>query len=188
MTIPLLIEMTVNWYGGGKRRVGTVSRTGHWYKAGKGLVPLRWVFVRDLTGNHRQEYFFTTDLTRTPAEVITHYASRWNIETTFQELRAHLGLETTRGWCQKTVLRAAPCLFGLYSVVAALFALLPEGKRVGGVAWRGKEGISFSDAVCAVRRWLWTEAVFPQADAKQEFEKLPEPIRELLLTTLAPAA
>ncbi len=54
--------MTVSWYGGGKRRVGTVSRAGHWYKGGDGLVPLRWVFVRDLTGTHRDEYFFTTDM------------------------------------------------------------------------------------------------------------------------------
>jgi hypothetical protein len=188
MATPVLIEMTVSWYGGGKRRVGTASRTGHWYKAGEGLVPLRWVFVRDLSGTHREEYFFTTDTALTPAQIIAHYASRWNIETTFQELRAHLGLETTRGWCQETVLRAAPCLFGLYSVVAALFALLPQEKRVGGVSWRGKERVSFSDALCAVRRWLWTEAIFPQADAKPGFEKLPTSVRELLLTTLAPAA
>jgi hypothetical protein len=119
--------------------------------------------------------------------VVSGYGRRWSIETTFQELRAHLGLETTRGWCEKTVLRVAPCLLGLYSVVAALFAL-PEEKRVGGVSWRGKEGVSFSDALCAVRRWLWTEAVLPQADAKPGFEKLPTPVRELLLTTLAPAA
>jgi hypothetical protein len=81
-----------------------------------------------------------------------------------------------------------PCLFGLYSVVAGLFALLPQQKRVGGVVWRGKEGVSFSDALCAVRRWLWTEAVFPQADAQREFEKLPQSLRELLFTSLAPAA
>jgi hypothetical protein len=180
--------LTVNWYGGGRRRVGTVSRAGYWYKAGAGLVPLRWVYVRDQTGTHREEYFFTTDPSLTPAEIIAHYASRWNIETTFQELRAHLGLETTRGWCAKTVSRAAPCLIGLYSVVAGLFALLPEEKRVGGVSWRGKADASFSDALCAVRRWLWAEAVLPQAGATREFEKLPAPVRELLLTTLAPAA
>src|SRR5687767_2217274 len=45
MTTPVLTAMTVNWYGGGKRRVGTVSRAGHWYKAGAGLVPPRWAFV-----------------------------------------------------------------------------------------------------------------------------------------------
>jgi hypothetical protein len=48
--------------------------------------------------------------------------------------------------------------------------------------------VSFSDALCAVRRWLWAEAVLPQAGARHEFQKLPEPVRELLLTTLAPAA
>ena len=188
MTTPLLTAMTVSWYGGGTRRVGTVGRTGHWYKAGDGLVPVRWVYVRDHTGTHREEYFFTTDTTLMPAEVIAHYASRWNIETTFQEMRAHLGLETTRGWRERTVVRAAPCLFGLYAVVAALFALLPEGKRAGGVNWRGKEGVTFSDALGAVRRWLWTESIFPQADADRAFEKLPEPVRQLLLTALAPAA
>jgi hypothetical protein len=187
-TAPLRTALTVSWYGGGTRRVGVVHRTGHWYKAGKGVVPLRWVFVRDLTGTHREEYFFTTDAALTPARIIAHYASRWTIETTFQELRAHLGLETTRGWRERTVLRAAPCLFGLYSVVAARFALLPEEKRGGGVSWRGKEDVSFSDALGAVRRWLWAESILPQAEAWHEFQKRPEPVRELLFTSLAPAA
>jgi hypothetical protein len=187
-TTPALTEMTVSWYGGGKRRVGTVGRTGHWYKAGEGLVPLRWVFVRDRTGTHREEYFFATDTTLTPAEIVAHYASRWNIETTFQELRAHLGLETTRGRCRKTVLRAAPCLFGLYSVVAVLFHALPVAKRTGAVAWPGKATVTFSDALSAVRRWLWDETVLPQAGDGTALQKLPEPVRELLLTTLAPAA
>jgi hypothetical protein len=46
------------------------------------------------------------------------FTGRWNSETPFQELRSSLGLERTRGWCTRTVLRAAPCLFGLYRVVA----------------------------------------------------------------------
>src|SRR5215218_4969869 len=35
-----LRRRTVAWYGGGTRRVGTLSRTGHWYKSGAGLVPV----------------------------------------------------------------------------------------------------------------------------------------------------
>ena len=69
------------------------------------------------------------------------------METTFQEARAHLGLETTRGWCRRTVLRAAPCLFGLYSVVALLFVALPQGERQGAVHWPGKAVLTFSDAL-----------------------------------------
>ncbi len=181
-------RLEVGWYGGGKRRVEILDGTGHWYKAGKKLVPIRWVFVRDTTGTHRDEYFFTTDRALTPAEVIGHYCGRWNIETTFQESRSGLGLERTRGWCRKTVLRAGPCLLGLYTVVAILFHALPEAKRVGAVSWPGKTTVTFSDALCAVRRWLWDEAVLPQAGDDTALQKLPEPIRELLLTTLAPAA
>ncbi|MGZ6870320.1 MAG: IS701 family transposase, partial [Frankiaceae bacterium] len=104
-----LRRRTVGWYGGGTRRVGLLSRTGHWYKSGAGLVPIRWVFVRDRDGTHRDEFFFSTDPTLDPVTIIETYTARWNLETTFQELRALLGLETTRGWCRNTVLRAAPC-------------------------------------------------------------------------------
>ncbi len=183
-----LTRLTVGWYGGGTRRVGTKAGAGHWYKAGQGLVPIRWVFVRDLTGAHRAEYFFTTDPAGTPAAVIEHYCGRWNIETTFQECRSCLGLESTRGWCRATARRAAPCLFGLYSVVAALYHALPDGKRVGRVAWPGKAGVTFSDAVTAVRRWLWADGAFLQACDDASVKKPPPPMRDFLLNRLAMAA
>jgi hypothetical protein len=182
-------RLQVGWYGGGRRRVEVVSGTGHWYKAGQGLVPVRWVFVRDRDGTHRDEYFFTTDPTLPLKDLIGAYTARWNIETTFQELRAYLGLETTRGWCARTVLRAAPCLFGLYTVVALLYEQLPaEAQGAGGVDWDGKEGVTFSDAITAVRRWLWGNWVFAQGDHAPALAKLPEPLREVLLYALAPAA
>jgi DDE superfamily endonuclease len=183
-----LSRRRVGWYGGGTRRVGVLSGTGHWYKGGQGLVPVRWVFVRDLEGTHRDEYFFTTDLSLTPEARIGHYAGRWNLETTFQEARAPLGFGTTRGRGRRTVLRVAGCLLGLYSVVAVLYHALPQGKRSGRVGWDRKAGVTFSDALCAVRRWRWAEAVLPQAGAPGASEKLPGPVQELLLTTLAPAA
>jgi hypothetical protein len=181
-------RLSVVWYGGGTRRVEAATGVGHWYKGGCGLVPVRWVFVEDATGTHRDEYLFTTDPALSPDAVVGIYCGRWNIETTFQETRSALGLETTRGWCQKTVLRAGPCLLGLYTVVAVLFHSLPAAKRCGGVSWPGKATVTFSDALGAVRRWLWAEAILPQAGAHTGLEKLPEPVRELLLTTLAPAA
>lgn len=183
-----LAPLEVGWYGGGRRRVAVLDGTGHWYKAGHGLVPVRWVFVRDRGGTHRDEYFFTTDSSLTPAAVIGHYCGRWNIETTFEEARSGLGLETTRGRCRNTVVRAAPGLLGLYTVVAILFAALPAAKRTGAVTWPGKATVTFSDALSAVRRWLWDEAILPQAGDATALQKLPDPVRELLLTTLAPAA
>jgi Transposase DDE domain len=182
-------QHNVAWYGGGRRDVEVVSGTGHWYKGGAGLVAVRWVYVRDLSGTHRDEYFYTTDLGLAPPEVVEHYAERWNIETTFAEMRSYLGLETTRGRCARTVLRAEPCLFGLYGVVALLYEQLPaEAQAESGADWEGKATVTFSDAITAVRRWLWTSWVFATGGHDDPFTKLPEPLRRTLLYGLAPAA
>jgi hypothetical protein len=180
---------TLAWYGGGSREAELVSGTGHWYQAGKGLVELRWVYVHDLSGTHRDEYFFSTRVTMSPQEVVETYTKRWNIETTFQEMRAYLGLETTRGWKKETVLRVAPCLFGLYSVVVCLYLLAPAKYRdKPGVQWTGKQDVTFSDAIAAVRKWLWVEWVFRLAGGQDSFAKLPEGFQDLILNGLAPAA
>lgn len=178
---------TVAWYGGGTRSVGTVTGVGHWHKAGRGLVAIRWVFVEDRSGTHREEYFFTTDPTMRVVAVIEAYCGRWNLETTFQECRSCLGLETTRGRCRSTVLRAAPCLFGLYTVVAILYASLSKEKRTGGVAWPGKATVTFSDALTSVRRWIWSDGILSPALETAGVPKLPTEVRELLLHGLAPA-
>jgi hypothetical protein len=182
-------RLDVAWYGGGRRRVEVVTGSGCWYRSGKPLVPLRWVFVHDRTGTHREEYFFTTDLAMTPKTVIETYTGRWSIETMFQEARSYLGLETTRGWSRPTVLRAAPGLFGLYTVVAWLYAELPRRyTRVRVVDWPGKCDVTFSDAITAVRRWLWVEWVFAIPGHSEAFSKLDGPMRQILLHGLAPAA
>ncbi len=86
------------------------------------------------------------------------------------------------------MLRAAPRLLGLYSVVALLFVALPERERRVSVRWPGKAVVTFSDALAAVRRWLWSEWVFPQAAGATPVEQLPEPLRALVFSALAPAA
>ncbi len=182
-------RLNVAWYGGGRRAVEVVTGTGQWYEAGAPLVPVLWVWVRDLTGTHRDEYFFTTDPSWTAAQVIETYTGRWNIETTFEEMRAYLGLETTRGWTEPTVLRVAPCLFGLYTVAAALYVQLPaRWRRHGLIAWPGKQDVTFSDAITAVRRWLWVEWVFAIPGHHRAFAKLGRPFQDMLLAGLAPAA
>jgi hypothetical protein len=152
-------------------------------------VALRWVFVHDVTGSHRAEYFFTTGVAMAAAEVIETYVGRWDEETTSQEMRAYLGLETTRGWEERTVLRAAPCLFGLYTVVACLDSPLPKRYvRVRAVQGVGKQDVTFADAITAVRRRLWREWVVALPGHQEAFAKLTRPFRSLLLHALAPPA
>jgi hypothetical protein len=182
-------RLNVAWYGGGRRDVEVVTGTAHWYEAGAPLVAVLWVWVHDCTGTHRDEYFFTTDVGWSAAQVIETYTGRWSLETTFQEMRSYVGLETTCGWAERTVLRVAPCLFGLYTVVVALYVQLPARRRgVGLLAWVGKEDVTFSDALSAVRRWLWVDWVFAIPGHSTAFSKLSRPFQQLLLAGLAPAA
>lgn len=184
-----LQRLNVAWYGGGRRDIAIVSASGHWYKAGQGLTPVRWVYVKDRTGTHRDEYFYSSDLALSPQQIVETYTGRWNIETTFQEIRSGLKADKTRGWRAKTVLRAGPCLIGLYGVVAALYAELPmkwqyqrPGKRAG------KKHLAFAQVLACVRRWLWSEWYFANPVYKDALCKIPSRLRAALLHGLAPAA
>jgi hypothetical protein len=181
-------QLKVRWYGGGWRRVEVVTETSRWYQGGEGLVPIRWVFVHDKSGTHRDDYFFTTDLALSPRQIIEAFTGRWSIETTFQEVRAYLGLETTCGWTKNTVLRAAPALFSLYTIVTLLYLQLPEHKRRASIAWHGKEHLTFSDAITAVRRWIWLEWAFENHGDHKPFTKLSTATQQLVLYALAQAA
>jgi len=183
-------KATVKWYGGEDRRVEWVSGVGHWYKAGHGLVPIRWVFVHDLQGTHRDEYFYTTDVALTAPQIIGLFTARWPIETTFQEMRAHLGFETPRQRVAKSVLRTGPCLLGLFSVVCLIFA---EHARRHAVAlrctrWYTKTEPTFSDAIATVRRLFWSETIFETPSHRDAFTKLPPRLKRLLLDRLSQAA
>jgi len=125
----------------------------------------------------------------TAQEIVEEYTGRWSIATTFEDRHASVGLESTRGRWERPVRRAAPCLLGLYSVVALLYGLLPSADQAQGVVEGvGKATVTFSDAITAVRRWLGTRWVFPRAGHAETFAKLPEAFQQFLLAGLAPAA
>jgi len=182
-------QLSVNWYGGEKRHVSIVTGTAHWYKQGDGLVAIRWVHVKDLDGTHRDEYFFTTDVEMTPAEIIQSYTERWSQETTYQEAKTNLLLGSTRCRIKNSVLREAPFLFCLYSLVMAIYASInTDGKRLFLVKWCGKQDVTFSDALATVRRLLWRDWIFRKADKTGSLEKISPDCQRLLLHALAPAA
>jgi hypothetical protein len=180
----------VRWHGGQQRRIGYVSATGHRYKTGAGLVPIRWVFVRDRQGTHRDEYFFTTDPALAPGEVVGRYAQRWSPETTYQERRAHLGFETTRQRVASSVLRTGPCLLGLFSVISLIYAahLRDHRPTLRPLSWYAKEGPTFADALTTVRRLLWEQTVFAGPSERASLAKLPTDLKETLLHCLCSAA
>jgi DDE superfamily endonuclease len=182
-------RLAVAWYGGTSRAIEIVTGTGHWYRIGEDLVAVRWVYVHDCTGTHRDEYFFTTDLSMCPQQVVECYTQRWSIETTFQECREHLKLESTKCYSQQTVLRFTPCLFGLYSLVVLFYLQLPDLLRLPiMVSWSGKSTTTFADMITCVRRAIWQQWCFQPSAKAEPFSKLPRSLQETILYALAPAA
>ena len=182
-------RFTVAWYGGKTRRVELIWGEGCWYKSGEGLVPIRWVHVHDAQGTHRDEYFYTTDTTLPPQQIVGLFTGRWSIEVTFQEVRTHLGFSTPRNWSAKSVLRTAPCLLGLFSVVSLAFQKHTHGQGVRPLsfAWYVKTNITFTDAMTCVRRLCWRE-VLKQSPKHAGVLKLPNSLRLMLLDHLSRAA
>ena len=181
--------LTVAWYGGATRNIEVVTGTGYWYRIGEALVEVRWVYVHDCTGTHRDEYFFTTDVTMSPQQIVEGYTQRWSIETTFQECREYLKLESTKCYSQQTVLRLIPCLFGLYTLVVVLYLQLPKSLQAPGVVcWRGKSTVTFSDMLSCVRRTVWQQWLFHTHRDGKGFSKLSPALQATLLDALAPAA
>lgn len=182
-------RLTVKWYGGGTRRIEVVTGEGHWYRQGQGLVPVRWVYVRDLTGDHRDEYFFSTAIQMSVKRIVETFVGRWDIEVTFAEMREHLGLETTRGRCRQTVLRVEPCQFGLYTLIVYWFAHLPKRNReTMHAVWVGKTSITFSDALASVRYNAWDDYLFQRPRKNTPFEKLTPHKKNTILKALTLAA
>lgn len=174
------------WYGGKDRRVEFVSGTAVWHHPGLPVVPLRWVLVRDPAGEFKPQAFLCTDPDAAATDVLAWFVRRWAIETTFEEARRHLGVETQRQWSDSAIARTTPALLGTYSLVA-LWAHDPT--QAGrppprSAAWYAKERATFSDAIAAVRRSLWAEATLHTSRQQQNLVQVPRPLLDRL-TALA---
>jgi hypothetical protein len=146
------------WYGGQPRTLEIISGTAVWYHSGLPPAPIRWVLARDPAGKLAPQAFLATDLETTPAKILGWFVSRWRMETTFQEVRAHLGVETQRQWSDLAIARTTPALLGLFSLVTVWMHGLIETRgaaiRPRTASWYGKPELTFRDAIATVRRVL----------------------------------
>ena len=179
-----------NWYGGDQRQVEVYSETCLWYKTGHTPVTLRWVLVRDPLEEFAPQAFLSTEVEHTPPQILTWFVRRWRMEVTFEESRAHLGIETQRQWSDLAIARSTPVLFGLFSLVTLLAnALLKDQtKVVRTAAWYAKEQPTFSDALAWVRRCLWNSCHFQTSQSESDVVKIPRSLFERLTDAVCYAA
>src|ERR671912_1603340 len=95
------------WYGHRIRRLDLASGTALWHHPGM-RVAIRWVLVRDPSGEKEPQALLCTDLRADPVDVLRWFVRRWRTETTFEEARRHLGMQTQRQWSDLAILRTTP--------------------------------------------------------------------------------
>lgn len=147
------------WYGAGERTIEIASATAVWRHSGLPVVPIRWVLIRDPEHRFAPQALLCTDLARDPEQIVSWFVRRWQVEVTFQECRAHLGVETQRQWSDKAIARTTPCLLALFSIVTLLATRLParERRQIASAPWYPKPQPTFSDALASVRQAIWRE-------------------------------
>ena len=140
-----------DWYGRGQRQVEVYSETCLWGAPSKPYLPLRWVLVRDVLGEFEPCAFLSTELTHQPLQILTWLVRRWRMEVTFEEARAHLGIETQRQWSDRAIMRSTPMLFGLFSLVTLMAnTLIKDPAKVVRTAMRREWIKSSLEADCKV--------------------------------------
>jgi hypothetical protein len=184
-------ETTVrDWYGQGRTVVELASGTAVWYHSGKPPVLIRWVLVRDPEGKFKTKALLCTDLSATPAQIVRWFVRRWRVEVTFEEVRAHLGVETQRQWSDLAIARITPALLGLFSLVTLLAHQLADSERlpVRQAAWYVKLRPTFSDALAAVRYQLWHPQDFHTSLSSTDMVKIPRSLLTRFIDILCYAA
>ena len=180
--------VTVAWYGATRKEVLLGSRTGLWYRKSSGATPVRWVVVRDPERKRRDEVFFTTEMELQVKEIVEIFVCRWNIETTFQEARSLLGLETLRNWTVEAVRRSVPMLLGLYTLIVVWFAQhvhAPEACRRQ-TPWYKKASVTFSDMFAAARQDVLSEGLSARSEAKTDESKALASLLSLVDSSFTP--
>ena len=162
------------WYGESARTIEIVSDTAVWYHCGQPPVPIRWVLIRDPKGKFKTQALLCTDLMVQPVQIVKWFVLRWQLEVTFREVRAHLGVETQRQWSDLAIARTTPALLGLFSLVTVLAHQRARRKKLPmrQTAWYRKPRPTFSDALAVVRHSLWCHVDLSLSPKRADSEKL----------------
>jgi len=146
-----------------------------WYEVSQNR-PVNIVIVRDPHNACADEFFFTTDLALSAAEIIYIYTGRWPIEVVFRESKQYLGIQDSQARKQQAVLRTTPFCLWLNSLIKVWFILENKNKKTVVPKYDpwylSKTTISFQDMLNALRRTFWSNVFSGMSISDDNFEKL----------------
>jgi hypothetical protein len=185
-------EHTIAWYGRMTRKVRLATGTAIWYHSGMSPVALRWVLITDLENADpatalQPQALLCTDSSAAAPQIVEWFVLRWQLEVTFEEARAHLGIETQRQWSDLAILRTTPALLGLFSLVTLFAHHLLQGQQPATrqAAWYAKEVPTFADTLAFVRQHLWPAHIIWMSPNDNDVVQIPRALFDRLTDTLA---
>jgi hypothetical protein len=178
------------WYGARERVVHLVSATAVLYHSSMPALPIRWILVRDPQEAFEPQALLCTDLRVDPLQILEWFVLRWRLEVTWQEARAHLGLETERQWKARAIARTTPTLLWLFSLVTLWAGQVAQEHAlpIRQAMWYRKVQPTFADAIVVVRHYLWTSTHFCMSPAKSAMVEIPSALLNRLTESLCYAA
>ncbi|MCZ7573085.1 MAG: hypothetical protein M5U01_31415 [Ardenticatenaceae bacterium] len=156
-----------------------------------GITPAcRRVLIRDPLGLFAPQALLSTDQHLTAEEVLSYFVRRWRLEVTFEEGRAHLGVESQRQWSDLAIARTTPALLALFSLATLFAHHLLHGQPLPPRqdAWYTKQLSTFSDTLAFVRSRLWPASLFARSMREPGMVKIPRVVLDHFSEMLAFAA
>jgi DDE superfamily endonuclease len=156
-----------------------------WYAVNKQDL-LRLVIVRDPAAVQPDDFFITTDLTATGAQIASRYAGRWSIEVCFRDVKQNLGAQNPQSWKRQGPERASCLALWLHALIWCWYLQVhPTGRTWIPRPWYTRKTTpSFLDAVAALRRTLWSQRITTMSAQPEHTDE----ITAALLDTLTYAA
>ena len=170
------VRLSAPWYSGKTKNLDVLTGTCLWYHNSVGGVPIRWIITKDPKGENKPIAILVTDFRICAEQAIAFFVGRWPIETTFQEINQHLGLETIHTWSDTSINRTAPTIIASYSLACLIVneSIIETGAEITPqtTSWYEKETVTFSDVMVYLKLLILNKKYFSQWSKKRMCEKI----------------
>jgi hypothetical protein len=170
------VRLAAPWYSGKIKNLDVLTGTCLWYHNTVGGVPIRWILTKDSLGENKPIALLITDFRICAEQAIELFVGRWPIETTFQEINQHFGLETIHTWSDMSINRTAPTIIASYSLACLV---VNESVETTGIAvtpqtssWYEKQTVTFSDVMIYLKLLILNKKYFSQSGKNRSCEKI----------------
>jgi hypothetical protein len=109
---------------------------------------------------------------------------------TWQEARAHLGMETQRQWQERAIARTTPAWLGLFALVPLVAGRVAQEHMlpIRQAGWSHQSLPTLADAIAIVRQHLWTSTHCYMSPTKVDRVDIPGARLKRVTETLCYAA